>query len=68
MCKSKKKLTKMMNVYMFLVSIRDEKEIPYPSLPCPPPTITPITTTIMNLFRPSSYYKKKKNTDKKKPK
>jgi hypothetical protein len=50
----------MMNVYMFLVSIRDEKEIPYPSLPCPPPPITPITTTIMNLFRPSSYYQKKK--------
>jgi hypothetical protein len=49
----------MMNVYMFLVSIRDEKEIPYPSLPCPPPTITPITTTIMNLFKPSSHYQKK---------
>jgi hypothetical protein len=44
---------------MFLVSIRDEKEIPYPSLPCPPPTITPITTTIMNLFKPSYYYQKK---------
>jgi len=53
---------------MFLVSIRDEKEIPYPSLPCPPPTITPITTTIMNLFRPSSYYKKKTKMKKKKKK
>lgn len=46
----------MMNIYMFLVSIRDEKEIHYPSLPSPPPTITHITTTIMNLFKPSAYY------------
>ncbi len=58
----------MMNVYMFLVSIRDEKEIPYPSLPCPPPTITPITTTIMNLFRSPTYNQKKKPKSKKKKK
>jgi hypothetical protein len=53
---------------MFLVSIRDEKEIPYPSLPCPPPTITPITTTIMNLFRSPTYNQKKKPKSKKKKK
>jgi hypothetical protein len=50
-------------MYMFLISINDEKIIPYPSLPCPPHTITPITATIMNLLRPSSYYQKK-NTKK----
>lgn len=54
-----KKLSKMMNVYKLIVSIREEEEITYPS---PPPTtiiITTITTT-MNLSKPSSCYKKRK--------
>jgi hypothetical protein len=33
MCKFKKKLIKMVNIYELLLSIREEEEIPYPNPP-----------------------------------
>jgi hypothetical protein len=55
MCKFKKKLSKMENVYGLSISIKEEEDIPYPS-PLPPPNTTiipPNTTTTMNLSKPS---------------
>jgi hypothetical protein len=54
MCKFKKNLTIMVNVYKLSVSIPEEKKILYPSPPPPPPfTIITTTTTMMDLSRPS---------------
>jgi hypothetical protein len=61
-CKFKKELTKMVNVYSLLVLVREEEENPYSR--GTPPTIYIITTATMNQFMPSSDYRKKQKNKK----
>ncbi len=57
MCKFKKKLTQMVNVYGFSISVKEEEEdIPYTSSTT---TIITTTTTTMNLSKSSHIIEKK---------
>ncbi len=58
MCKFKKKLIEMLNVYELLVSIREEEEIPYPN---PPPNTSQTFISSYKFLEKFGFHKLYKN-------